>query len=161
MNLWNQPSNNCVPSADRHSTARTPRARSLVWSGADGLAVREKKQDRLQLAQMLFKPTGFYSSRRHWTEEREIHKYPRRAADYIGELFDELACAGDDFVGLLLRGVSGGNERDWKTDRQNRERTMRSQTKVTVGRCFESVQYMMPNKKNKHFQNNHDKLFML
>lgn len=33
-------------------------------------------------------------------------KYPWRATYYIRQLFDELARAGDDFVGLLLFGVS-------------------------------------------------------
>lgn len=38
-------------------------------------------------------------------------KYPWRATDYIRELFDELARAGDNFVGLLLCGVSADKDR--------------------------------------------------
>lgn len=46
-------------------------------------------------------------------------KYPWRAADNIWELFDELACAGDDFIGLLLCGVSGEKKnRRRKTERR-------------------------------------------
>lgn len=33
----------CIPSADPHSAAQTLTVQSLVWSGADGLAVQQNK----------------------------------------------------------------------------------------------------------------------
>lgn len=38
--------------------------------------------------------------------KREGGTHPGRAADDVGELLDELARAGDDFVGLLLHRMS-------------------------------------------------------
>lgn len=40
------------------------------------------------------------------SEELGSTTYPRRAADHIRELFDELTRACDDFVGGLLQKVS-------------------------------------------------------
>lgn len=55
---------------------------------------------------MGFNPLFILWNYSEWGSERSI-AYPWRATDYISELFDELAGAGDDFVGLLLQGVPG------------------------------------------------------
>lgn len=107
----------CLPSAGPHSAAQTLRVRSLVWSGADGLAVQQNKICfnllKFCLIQCLFCTTTVNEGGRIGST-----KYPWRAADNIRELFDELACAGDDFIGLLLRGVS---EENTEEERQKKE----------------------------------------
>lgn len=62
---------------------------------------------------MLFNLLFILQTNIQWGRKGSI-KYPWRATDYIRELFDELACAGDDFVGLLLSGVPGKKSMVWK-----------------------------------------------
>lgn len=95
---WVDRSGVWIPSADPHSAAQTPTAQSSVWSGADGPAVKQNKISCYHLKCCLIRVC--------WLKGTGSRKYPGRAADYIGELLDELAGARDDFVGLLLHRVS-------------------------------------------------------
>lgn len=61
-----------IPSADPHNAAQTLRVQSLVWSGADGLAVQQNKIS-CNWSNAFY--SRFFFKRQSMREERE-HKIP-------------------------------------------------------------------------------------
>lgn len=98
-----------VPSVDLHTAAQTLRVQSLAWWDAGGLAVKQSK-------------TGFRQMKYNmivslWQWVNVGRTYPWGPTDDVGQLFDEMAGGGDDFIGLLLSGVS-----TWKRKMEDGEK---------------------------------------
>lgn len=87
---------------------------------------------------MLLNPLFILQNDNEWGRNGSI-KYPWRATDYIRELFDELACAGDDFVRLLLCGVSGKK----RLEEKERERVylLNHENSNEIGLCMQFLFY--------------------